>query len=724
MKYQRGLDAKIIYGCLLFSLSVSALVSYSYFAMPVALSQSTQGSQPALKFNGKIAFSSDQNSVALDIFSINPDGSNRARLTNDIRPVPSQFGGTFDFSPAWSPDGTKLAFVSERDGARYQIYSMNADGSDVRKISDSTINDSEPAWSPDGSKIAFTRGGGCIILLNARKGAVANQNDDPCQPFVYTMNVDGSNRINLSQTPGSGPVWSPDGSKIAFSSYNTNFNSDIFIMNADGSNPQQLTNTAAHENVSSWSPDGTRLAFTSDRDAPANSFVGEIYTMKIDGTDIVRLTNNELQDYGPVFSPDGTKIAFQRGLTFDQTQAADIFVMNGDGSNQTNITNSSSQEFGPPSWQPLAAPAQVTPPAVLQFDATTYNVSESSTSFQINVLRSGNTVEAVSVKFGSVNGTASDISDYSQLFGRLQFAPGETSKSISLLINEDAFIEGTETLSISLRDLTGNSVLGNSGVATVSILDNDNVPPSTNPLDNSEFFVRQHYHDFLNREPDAEGLAFWVNNIESCGADAACREVKRIDTSAAFFLSTEFRNTGFYVFRLWLAGLQHIPDFSNFMRDTQEISRDLIVRAPGWEQLLEANTQRFTEEFVSRSSFRLLYPEDVPCDILVDILYLRSGVTPSGAERSQAIVACGIGDTAGRARTVRMVANNELFTQRLFTSGFVAEEYFGYLRRDFDFDGFLFWSTKLNQFNGDFRSAEMVKAFITSTEYRSRFGSP
>ena len=229
--------------------------------------------------------------------------------------------------------------------------------------------------------------------------------------------------------------------------------------------------------------------------------------MKIDGSDIVRLTNNEIDEQGPVFSPDGTKIAFQRGAGFSEDQHAQIMLMNADGSNPVNISNSSSDDFGTPAWQPLSAPLQVPTPAVVQFESPNFNVNEGSTSVQFNVVRLGDTSEAISVKFNSANDTASDRSDYTRLFGMLQFAPGETSKSILLLLNDDAFFEGNETLLLQLRDLTGNTVFGNSGSAVVSILDNEIPPgpPVPNPVDNSEFFVRQHYHDFLNREPDPDG---------------------------------------------------------------------------------------------------------------------------------------------------------------------------------------------------------------------------
>jgi hypothetical protein len=348
-------------------------------------------------------------------------------------------------------------------------------------------------------------------------------------------------------------------------------------------------------------------------------------------------------------------------------------------------------------------------------------VNEAESSTQITVVRSGNTSEATSVQYETRNGSASDISDYTSAFGTLHFAAGETTQSFAVLVTDDAFVENTETILISLHDLSGNAILGVPGEAQISIVDNDTSGQS-NPIDDTRFFVRQHYHDFLNREPDTAGFAFWVDNIESCGADAACREVKRIDTSAAFFLSIEFQQTGFYVYRLYVGSLSIPPNYLQFIHDTQQIGDGLVVGAPGWEQKMDANIQAFTEAFVSRTIFRYIYPEGLPASSYVDRLYAHEGLTPSPAERTQAIAAYGVGDTAGRARALRIVANNATFSQRTFNQAFVSAEYFGYLRRDPDYPGYGFWLNKLQQFNGDFRQAEMVKAFLNSSEYRHRFG--
>jgi hypothetical protein len=495
-------------------------------------------------------------------------------------------------------------------------------------------------------------------------------------------------------------------------------------MNADGSNRVRLTNNTAVDYVTSWSPDGSKLAFASNRDVPQNGpWKFQLYTMNVDGSNQTRLTNNLLDDNSPVFSPDGTKIAFQRGQSTPVNPAdnTEIFVMNTDGNNQTNITNNRADDFGPPAWQPLAAAPQNPPPAVLQFDSASYNVNENAGSVTVTVTRSGNTTEATTVRYESVDGTALERSDYTSASGSFTFAPGETTKSFPILVTDDAFIENPETITVTLFDLSGNAILGGSGQALISIMDNDTAPAASNPIEDSQFFVRQHYADFLNREPDPSGLAFWVNNIESCGTDARCREVKRIDTSAAFFLSIEFQQTGYYVYRLYTGALTP-PEYVQFMRDTQEIGRDFFVAAPGWEAQLDANVIKFTEAFVSRAIFKGAYPEGMSAQMYVDRLYGHMYLTPPPAERADAIAAYGSGDMAGRARALRIIVNNPTFRERLLNQSFVLMQYFGYLRRNADFQGYDFWTRKLNQFNGDFRRAEMVKAFLASGEYRQRFG--
>ncbi len=671
-------------------------------------------------FNGRIAFTSTRNSQAFNIYAVNPDGSFPTQLTDD---GPNPSFPTYDFDPDWSPDGTKIAFVSNRANG-FQIFTMNADGSNVQQITNGNVETGQPKWSPDGTKIAFTRGGGCVILLKRNAVPV---DENPCVPYIYVMNPDGSNQVKVSTGENEAwPVWSPDGSKLAFAS--VNFQSadgnEIYVMNADGSNRTRLTNDTFIDFPSSWSPDGTRIAFTSNRDTPQTGIYRfQLYTMSPNGSNVVRLTASSFDDNYPVFSPDGTRIAFQRGQSSPVNPAdnTEIWLMSADGSNQKNLTNNTADDFGPPAWQPLAAPLQVPPPAILQFNPQVYNVSEATGSVEITVNRSGELNIPATVRYSTSNGNADGRHDYTDAFGLLSFAPGETNKTITVLLNDDSYVEGAEAFYVDLFDVTGNATLGNATPAVLNIADNDS-SSAGNPIDDSEFFVRQHYHDFFNREPDTAGLAFWVNNIEACGTDAGCREVKRVDTSAAFFFSIEFQDTGFYIYRLHSGSLMFPPNYFDFTRDSQAISRGLVVGAPGWEALLEANTQKFTEEFVSRSRFKSLYPEFLSAQDYVDGLYSSLLVTPPPAERAEALAAFGSGDTAGRARALRIITNNAAYKQYVFNTSFVSMQYYGYLRRDIDFDGFVFWFRKLQDFNGDFRRAEMVKAFITSSEYRRRFG--
>ena len=347
----------------------------------------------------------------------------------------------------------------------------------------------------------------------------------------------------------------------------------------------------------------------------------------------------------------------------------------------------------------------------------------------ISVLRLGDTSTAAAVDYATADGTASERSDYTTARGTLRFAPGETLKTFDVLITDDGLAEPAEGFTVGLSNPTGPAALNTPAASVVlSILDNDQPPPASNPIDTSAFFVRQHYVDFLNREPDAEGLAHWTNEIEQCGADAQCRDVKRINVSAAFFLSIEFQETGFLVYRLYMESFARPPRFAEFIADTQEIGRGIIVGQTGWEAQLAARRQAFADAWVARPAFRAHF-DGLSNQNYVNRLFERAFVTPPAAERDALVAALDSGAKT-RARVLLDVADNAAFKQQEFNRAFVLMEYFGYLRRnpddapDGDNFGYFFWLGKLSEFNGDFIRAEMVKAFISSTEYRSRFGQP
>ena len=263
--------------------------------------------------------------------------------------------------------------------------------------------------------------------------------------------------------------------------------------------------------------------------------------------------------------------------------------------------------------------------------------------------------------------------------------------------------------------------------------------PAPNPIDTTAFLVAQHYRDFLGREPDAEGFAFWQNEINSCGQDTQCLEVKRINVSAAFFLSIEFQQSGYLVYRAYRAAYGNMPGApvpltrAQFLPDTRQIANGVIVNQGNWQQQLEANKQAYFADFVTRQRFLEAYPMVWTAEQFVDRLYENAGMAsmsaPNRAAAINEIESAPPSDNAARARALRLVAEDAMLTQREFNPAFVLMEYFGYLQRNppdspeltLDYQGYNFWLAKLNQFNGDYNKAEMVKAFLSSIEYRQRF---
>ncbi|HEV7890405.1 MAG TPA: TIGR03118 family protein [Pyrinomonadaceae bacterium] len=541
--------------------------------------------------------------------------------------------------------------------------------------------------------------------------------------------------------------------------------------------------------------------------------------------------------------------------------------------------------------QPTTASAT----SLIQFSTDDVSIGESGGHVDITVTRQGDVSGSASVNYNTFDESqpdhASQKSDYEISLGSLTFAPGETSKTFRILLVNDTFDENDETINLSLSNPTGAGVgLGSPNTAELTILDDDTGAPTTNPVDDATFFVRQHYLDFLNREPDTAGLNFWVNQITSCGADAACRDIKRINVSAAFFLSQEFQKTGYLAFLTHRAAFGANASgspapilYGNFERDVQALQKGFSFGQPGADAVLEANKVAYFNEFVTRPEFVSKYPSTLTNAQYVDNLLKAANISPDdfivnmttsqeapptnptttgGARRPasygtarfvfnpaltsltvsgtvnnidftgsqtvdtndnltnahihasatvpppatrpvvwgfigtpfndnnpndavttpfgsgvggtfsgkwdapegngttlaaqldnlragrayinfhttqfgggeirgnfpslvtfrDALVAGLDGATLTRATVLRMVAESADLNSREFNSAFVTMEYFGYLRRDPDTAGFNFWFSKLNSFNGSFINAEMVKAFIASSEYRQRFG--
>jgi Tol biopolymer transport system component len=204
-----------------------------------------------------------------------------------------------DFDATWSPDGTQIAFRSQRDG-NDEIYVMNADGTCQRDLTNDSVGDWSPAWSPDGKRIAFAR-----------------FFDDNQFTDLAVINVDGSGLQRLTTGSGEYPSWSPDGTRIAFATARDG-NYEIYVMDADGTHETRLTNNPAYDMSPSWSPDGTHIAFDTQRDDFPPSEVGigpefEIHVMNLDGSGDTRLTNNTQEDRFPDWGSNDRLVFTQNG---------------------------------------------------------------------------------------------------------------------------------------------------------------------------------------------------------------------------------------------------------------------------------------------------------------------------------------------------------------------------------------------------------------------------
>ncbi|HEX8291169.1 MAG TPA: SBBP repeat-containing protein, partial [Pyrinomonadaceae bacterium] len=438
------------------------------------------------------------------------------------------------------------------------------------------------------------------------------------------------------------------------------------------------------------------------------------------------------------FSPAGQALwatylggsSYDSGTDIEVDSAGGVYLLGYAASDDFPTVNPHRDDFRRKNTEPfsafLARLSEAAVPAAtsrVRFDSAAYTVGESGRSVRVNVTRSGDLSQGVAVDYSTGDLTALERADYTTARGTLSFAPGEASKGFDVSVTDDRTVEGDESLTVALHNLRGAAVLDSPASARLDIIDDDEHPGTSNPVDSSEFFVRQHYLDFLSREPDADGLAFWTDEIEKCGADAQCREVRRVNVSAAFFLSIEFQETGFLVERIYRLAFGESVPYRSFVREAREVGGGVVVGQGDWRQRLDANRRAYAEEFTTRTAFREEFPESLTPAQYVERLNAKASGALSPAEFNALVVGLEAG-TETRGSVLLKVADDEDFRRREFAPAFVLMQYLGYLRRDPDEPGYQFWLNKLHQFNGDFIRAEMVKAFVNSDEYRRRFLEP
>jgi len=387
--------------------------------------------------------------------------------------------------------------------------------------------------------------------------------------------------------------------------------------------------------------------------------------------------------------------------------------------------------------------------ATLQFGQATYSVAEGTPNLVVTVTRSSDTSGEASVDITNTgtsaeacetsSPTARQRCDFVGGLARLTFAAGETSKSFTVFITDDAFVEGAETVQLNLTNASSGASVGAQSSALLTISDNDTSASTVNPIMGVDFFVRQHYVDFLNREPDAAGFADWQNVLNTCGTNggglgspATC---DRVQVSSAFYRSPEFTDRGYFIYRFYDGVLGRLPLYTEFTTDLASISG---AQTPAEQQEKIAT---FVAGFMRRQEFETKYPglaTAANAEQFIARLEVLAGVTlpetispqrpeqPPQFMRSQLVQMMGAGQKTG-AETLRSFVEQQVVYDKFFFRGFVAMQYFGYLRRDPEQAGYDDWVDVLTNGRasagiapGDYR--HLIFGFIYSDEYSARFG--
>jgi hypothetical protein len=373
--------------------------------------------------------------------------------------------------------------------------------------------------------------------------------------------------------------------------------------------------------------------------------------------------------------------------------------------------------------------------AGVQFSSDSFSFSEDAWQGEIVVIRTGDITQPLTVDYITTDqsaltpcqinntGFAAERCDYATAAGTLRFASGELSKIILIPPINDSYIEGPETFTISLRNAQGASLV--TSTATVTIVDNDPYEATRNPINDQEFFVKAQYIDFLGRAPEPAGLIFWMNRMNNCPAGQIC---DRTDTAKRFFESDEFKERGYYVYKLYDVVLGRQPTYVEFVPDVARLNGP---QTPAEQRL---GKDAYLQDLINKQDFRNLYGQflnQTGTQVLnaaaaagfVDALIARAGITPASRQTL-------VDNLASGARTPAQTLEDFILTPEISEVGtkfydraIITMQYFGFLRRSPDAGGFNFWwnrvATQGSPQYHDYR--ELINNFLRSDEYNFRF---
>jgi uncharacterized delta-60 repeat protein len=703
----------------------------------------------AIQSDGKIiiggSFTSYNGVVRNRLARLNTDGS--LDMTFNSGGVGANDGV---FSTMVQSDGRIVIgglFTTYNGAARGGVARLNADGS-----LDLTFNNSGAGTNGSPVLSSLVQADGKIIIggsFTSYNGEVRNR--------VARLNGDGSLDPNFNSVAGANGgvaaiVVQADGRILiggAFTSYNGEPRNRVARLNPDGSLDLTFNSVPGANNTVRTivvQPDGEIIIgglFTTYNDLSRNCIV------RVDGDLFVTWGPNDFSNK-ILTLPIVDDALFEGSETLNLTLGARGGTFLGTTSNATlTITDNDTAPTPSPSPSPTPtatpSPTPLTQPVVLTTDQVELKswTLEGRTYIYVKLLFPDAGYSVTS--WGQAVRTGSDFS---------------ANASVERFTGPSVLAVTTTAQIYDLGPLAAGSytfTFKNSGVAVRSLLFTvSSATPPPNPIDDARQFVKQQYRDFLNREADQAGEDFWTDNITKCQDPARrpagqtveqCTLRQKETTSGAFFLSPEFQYTGYFVYRMYQGALGRQPKLSEFTPDALFVGNGIIVNGQLSGAKINQNKVDYAAQFVNCtdatkyrcSEFKAIY-DGLSNQQYVDKLFLTTGVNASASERTALVNELNANPTTGRATVLQKVVDginviaegNQQFTttygqafyDQQFTRAFVQLEYFGYMKRDPDEAGYAFWLGKLNSFAGDFVKSEMVLAFISSPEYRARFGQP